>query len=201
LLALREPGWMRGKAIRNTWFMSAENNRALYFSAVTQMPGAGFEVHKGLKTNSNKGRDRTPSFAECRFKSEYGEFFFCNVDDMMEFATSKRWQFDAVWLDYTGPMTIRRLYIIARFYRTCIQQILVVTALKARWNRAVGEEIDRHGGFQKWLRRFLPGQQLHFLEYRDGFSPMLQYAVRKRWKPKFYPELLVWGDDGGANLD
>jgi len=60
-------------------------------------------------------------FAEFGIKTHYGAFFFANIDDMLVYdwdaasfkrrdRPSKKW--DAVWLDYTGPLTVKRLELI-----------------------------------------------------------------------------------------
>ena len=55
----------------------------------------------------------------------------------------------------------------------------VVTALKARWNRETSDAIGRAGSHGAWMRKQLPGDVLHDIEYQDGASPMAQIALRR----------------------
>jgi hypothetical protein len=205
LLARREPGWTRGKRSYKTYFTSAESNREIYFSSATQMPGIGLESGSNsslfVSSNSSRSFNRPPPFAEYAIKSRYCSFFFCNINDTIEYAIAHKWKLHGAWLDYTGPLTIKHLTTIAKFYRECITGTLAVTALKARWDRVTGVEINQFG-YEHWLHRYLPGEKLHFIEYFDT-SPMLQFAVKKpsRYRPKFSGvEDMRWGDDGGRNI-
>ena len=94
--------------------------------------------------------------------------------------TTEMW--DAVWLDYTGPLTKERLKLISNFYESSVHSVLVVTALKARWNRETSDAIARCGGHSEWLCKHLQGEVLHDLEYFDT-SPMAQFAIRKERTP------------------
>lgn len=180
LLGMREVGWMAQQKPhpKRTFFTAAENDRAIYYSAVTQMPG----LHTPLRAIS-----KFP-FAERAVKTHYASFFFANIDDMLAYdwqghkgrPHNNRNQWDAVWLDYTGPMTVERLALVAEFYRRYVRSILVVTVLKARWNDQTVAAIKRAGGHAEWLREHLPGEVLHDVEYHDT-SPMAQIAVRKEW--------------------
>jgi hypothetical protein len=162
---------MRAAYPRRTLFTSVENDRAIYFGAAAQMPG----LHT---PNSTVKRIRPHSFAEMGIKTHYGAFFFANVDDMM---ACKEWKngWDAVWLDYTGPLTVKRLKLIQHFHQHLVRNTLIVTALKGRWNSNTSEAVDRAGGHSEWLRAHLPGEVLHDIEYLDTV-PMSQFAVRHR---------------------
>jgi hypothetical protein len=169
LLGSREGDWMRKAGPGRTGITAVENDRYIYYSAVTTMPG--------LNTRRALTRFLPPeSFAERTTRTKFlNEFHFANVDDLMR-ETTKRW--DAVWLDYTGPLTVERLRLIARFYNESVRDTLIVTALKARYNRETSDAIDRAGGHSEWLRKYLPGEILHDIEYFDT-SPMAQFAVRR----------------------
>ena len=170
LFGIREIGWMtKLKGPVRTYFTSIENDRAIYYGAVAEMPG--------LATRSALTQTRRPpSFAEQSIKTKFiCDFHLANVDDLMRETLS---QWDAVWLDYTGPMTKDRLRLIEQFYHRSVRHILIVTVLKARWNRETGVAIERAGGHSEWLRKYLPGEVLHDIEYFDT-SPMAQFAVRK----------------------
>jgi hypothetical protein len=176
LLGLREPGWMRARKPRRTHFTGIENDRALYFAATTQMPG--LETLDGFL----KQGARFP-FAEIGVKTRFASFFFADVDDVLrhdfeDFGRSHdRRGWDAAWLDYTGPLSVARMSVIANFFHRFIHDTLIVTALRARWDRATVAAINRAGEHSQWLRQNLPGDVLHDIEYLDT-SPMAQFAVR-----------------------
>lgn len=180
LLAVRESGWMRRSSPRRTHFTGVENDRAIYFASVTQMPG--------LETPNNLikpvKREKFP-FAEHAVKTKYASFFFANVDDVMR----HEWQrpayrenlslgWNAAWLDFTGPLSVQRLALIEKFYDKYIRSTLIVTALKARWDRDTNAAITKAGGHSEWMKAHLPGEVLHDIEYMDT-SPMTQFAVRR----------------------
>jgi hypothetical protein len=174
LLAVRQVGWMRQSSPKGTYFTSCESDRAIYYASVTQMPG--------LHTPDSKLSPIKPYvFAEMGVKTRFASFFFANIDDMIAHGGwADGW--DAVWLDYTGPLTTERLTAIKRFYHQYVRSTLIVTALKARWNEATMRAIERAGGHSHWMRNCLDGEVLHDLEYFDS-SPMAQFAVRKvKWR-------------------
>jgi hypothetical protein len=180
LLGRREVGWMRKRSPSQTHFTSAENDRAIYFAAAGQIPG----LHT---PDALLKKLRHYPFAEYGIKTRYGSFFFANIDDMLAYdwnaASIERGNgpgrgWDAVWLDYTGPMSIERLNLIATFYQRYVKHILIITALKARWNRDTSAAVVRAGGHSKWLCAQLPGDVLHDIEYQDTV-PMAQIAIRK----------------------
>ena len=170
LLATREEGWMRRAKPGNTYFTACENDRAIFFASISQMPG----LHT---PESELKRMRPFPFAETGMKTRYASLFFANVDELME---HDGWDgaWDAAWLDYTGPLTVERLALIKRFYHAYINSTLVVTSLKSRFNQAATQAIARAGGHSEWLRRHLDGEVLHDFEYFDS-SSMAQFAVRK----------------------
>lgn len=169
LLGKREGNWMRHAGAGRTRITSIENDRFIYYSAVHQMPG--LNTKRALTTIL-----KPATFAERTVGTKFiDRFHFANVDDLMS-ETADVW--DAVWLDYTGPLTVERLRLIARFYNRSVRDTLIVTALKARYNKETSEAIDRAGGHSEWLRKYLPGEVLHDLEYFDT-SPMAQFAVRR----------------------
>lgn len=180
MLGMRDAGWLRSKYPRRTHFTAVENDRAIYYGAASRM--IGIETPGALVKPVK--RDRFP-FAECALKTRYAAFFFANIDELMEhdwirpdYREEQRAGWDAVWLDYTGPMSADRIKIIATFYQKFVRSTLIVTALKARWNKATSEAILKCGGHSQWLSKHLPGEVLHDIEYMDT-SPMAQFAVRK----------------------
>jgi hypothetical protein len=174
LLGAREVGWFTSPKPKTTYFTGCENDRAIYFAAVAQMPG----LHT---PDSELKRIKSYEFAEMGVKTRYASFFFANVDDMMRLnCWNSGW--DAVWLDYTGPLTVERLTLIQRFYQHYVKHILIITALRNRYSESTTRAIARAGGHSRWVRRYLDGEVLHDLEYFDT-SPMAQLALAKRrWK-------------------
>lgn len=169
LLGKREGDWMRKAGPQKTRITSIENDRFIYYSAAHQIPG--------INTKRALTVHLTPEpFAERTIKTKFiTKFHFANVDDLMA-ETTEGW--DAAWLDYTGPLTVERLKLIAAFYERSIRGTLIVTALKARYNKDTAAAILRAGGHSEWVRKHLPGEVLHDIEYFDT-SPMAQIAVRK----------------------
>jgi len=169
LFGKRDGDWMRKAGPSNTRVTAVENDRFIYYSAVHKMPG----LHtKRAKT----WHMPAPSFAERTVRTKFiSAFHFANVDDLM-LETTESW--DAVWLDYTGPLSVERIKLIANFYQQSVRSTLIVTSLKARWNKDTSEAVLRAGGHSEWLAKHLPGEVLHDIEYFDT-SPMAQFAVRK----------------------
>lgn len=170
LLATRDEGWMRRAKAANTYFTSCENDRAIFYASISQMPG--------LHTPDAELKKIKPfPFAENGMKTRYASLFFANVDDFMAHdGWDQGW--DAAWLDYTGPLTVERLALIKKFYHAHIKSVLILTSLKSRFNQATTNVIERAGGHSQWLRKHLDGEVLHDIEYFDT-SSMAQFAVRK----------------------
>jgi hypothetical protein len=168
LLGKREGDWMRHRGAGHTKITSIENDRYIYYSAVTTMPG--------LHTKRALTKIQTPAtFAERTIGTKFiDKFHFANIDDLM-LETAEVW--DAAWLDYTGPLTTERMKLIARFFQNSVRDVLIVTALKARYNKDTGGAIEKAGGHSEWLRKHLPGGVLHDIEYFDTV-PMAQFAVQ-----------------------
>lgn len=175
LLGKREGNWFRLAGSQRTRITSIENDRFIYYSAVHKMPG--------LHTRRPLTKILHPaSFAERTVATKFiDKFHFANIDDLMN-ETEQSW--DVAWLDYTGPLTVERLRLIARFYDRSIRDTLIVTALRARYNKATSLAVERAGGHSEWLRKHLPGEVLHDIEYFDT-SPMAQFAIRKQPPDEF----------------
>lgn len=171
LLAARQEGWMRHRSAHGVYFTACENDRAIFYAAVGEMPG----LHT---RDSELKRIKPYPFAEFGVKTRFASFFFANVDDLL---AQDNWtaSWDAVWLDYTGPLTDRRLAMIRGFYQRHVKSILIVTALKSRFNKATTLAVEKAGGYEQWLRKHLDGDVLHYLEYFDT-SAMAQFTVRKQ---------------------
>jgi hypothetical protein len=172
LLGAREPGWMRRPQARRTFFTGVENDRAIYYAAVGQMPG----LHT---PGAVLKRTKPKSFAEMGIKTRYGAYYFANIDDLMQQENCwKKDGWDAVWLDLTGQITLKQMRIIEQFYKKYVRHILIVTTMHGRWHTATNNAIIAAGGYSNFLRAHLPGEVLHDLEYHDT-TTMSQFAVRK----------------------
>jgi len=169
LLGKREGDWMRKAGQQRTSITAIENDRFIYYSASHKMPGT--DTKNPLVVHL-----QAEPFAERTLKTKFiRKFHFANVDDLMA-ETTESW--DAAWLDYTGPLTVERMKLIARFFERSIRSTLVLTVLKARYNKETGAAMERAGGHSAYIRKHLPGEVLHDLEYFDT-SPMAQIAIRK----------------------
>lgn len=179
LLGRREGDWYgaASKGPARTRFTCLESDRSIYHAAITQMPG--------MKRWPNRRHGENPmisvlspeSYAERAIRNVWiDQFAFGNVDDLMR---ADGESFDAAWLDYTGPLSTERLSLIRKFFATRVRSVLVVTSLRARWNRETSDCITRAGGLSAWFMRAVPGDVLHDLNYQDGPSPMSQICVRK----------------------
>ncbi len=169
LLRLREGNWETRKSPHRTYLTCVENDRCIYHAAITKMPG----LHQ---VNSIVVSLPPTKIAERTVRNRWiGRFYFCNVDDLMQ---AQEVPFDAAWLDYTGPLSIKRLEIIRAFYEQNIRKILIITALKARWNIPTADAIERAGNHSQWVQSYIKGHIIHDFEYQD-VSPMVQIAIAK----------------------
>lgn len=187
LLGKREGDWMRKDLPERTKFTCVENHRSIYHGAVYTMPGVASEHDKKRgHSNTYKRTQTKPSlltqteavpFAERGMRNAWVDaFYFCNVDDLIKDPNQK---FDAAWLDYTGPLSQQRMTFIRKFYKESIGNTLIITSLRARWNKETSGTIERAGGLTKWITHSMAGEVLHDFEYQDGHSPMHQIALRK----------------------
>jgi hypothetical protein len=166
LLKQREKSWRNQQMTETMRLTCVENDRFIYYSGATKMPGNRSGTIRTLPRPDYAERAMGNGLIDC--------YAFANVDDLMQSGES----FDFAWLDYTGPLSVERMKIIQHFWRHNVRSTLVVTSLKARWNRRTSDVIQRKGGCMNWLRGSLPGTVLHELEYQDGASPMVQFALR-----------------------
>lgn len=176
LLGWREGNWYRKKGPHRTYLTAIENDRSIYHASIVTMPGLELDNAKPRGVVSVLD---APPFAESCVRNRWVcRHFFGNVDDLM---ASGYWHGDGAWLDYTGPLSVERMRTIGGFFKENIRHTLVVTALKARWNKATGIAIDAAGGHAQWVSKHMPPSSInvHALEYQDGASPMAQLAFRK----------------------
>jgi hypothetical protein len=135
-------------------------------------------VRQKSRTHFTSCENNRSNFAiAVKTKPKQAKFLFADVDMIMANEWENAW--DAAWLDYCGPLTIKRLQIIKRFYEGFIRNTLIITALKTRWRLDTGTVIDHAGGHSQWLIQNLSGELLHDLEYLDT-TPMVQFAIRHR---------------------
>lgn len=174
LLALRQEGWTRNAPNRFTFFMGLENDRAVYFSSCTQMPGVEIVRRSPIKLI------RTFPFAECGVSTGFASFFFAPLKDFMIHAVNTHdWHpYGAVWLDLMGPMTPEMLELIKSFYRRCVRKILIITVLGSREPRTTMKAIEAHKDRKTWICEAIGGELLHYIEYFDT-SPMIQLAIQR----------------------
>jgi hypothetical protein len=116
-------------------------------------------------------------FAAAKKNKPHGcKLLFANIDNIM---TTTDDAFDAVWLDYHGLITSKRLTIIKRFYYGFIRSTLILTMRRGRGPLEIHDAIDRAGGHSRWLKQHFAGHVLHNIEYCDT-AAMIQFAVRHR---------------------
>jgi hypothetical protein len=166
LLKQRDQNWRLKETTEKVDLMCVENDRFIYYSAATKMPGNVGRLVRSLPR---------PIFAERAIGNGIvSRYALANVDDLM---AEGQEAFDVAWLDYTGPLSLARMKLIQGFFKSSVRRVLIVTALKARWNAETSRVITRHGGCLAWMQARLRAQVLHAIEYQDGLSPMVQIAV------------------------
>ncbi len=184
LLGRREGDWARSKiGPARTRLTCVESDRAIYQGAVTRMPGMArhWKMHAWRTANDAIRMEAPPAWAECSISNRWVDrFHFANVDDLMAGLPSDT-TLDAAWLDYTGPMTVKRLAIIARFYELHIRPggALAITVLRGRQKPKDVRAMDAAGGHTEWLLGALPGHLVHDIGYSDTGSHMQQLCVVK----------------------
>ena len=135
LIKSRCPEWRALEQGFGYHLTCVENDRFIYYSATTKMPGNKTSTIHTLPRPLYAERDQANGFIQ--------RYTFCNVDDMLQ--TDEAYNF--VWLDYTGPLSVERMRVIKAFFESSTQlDVLVITSLKARWNRATSDTITRNGG-------------------------------------------------------
>lgn len=157
-----------GEGPNRTIFTCIENDRSIFHAAMIRMPG--------MRNPANVFRCIPPTaFSERGVSSLWiDRFYFGNVDDLLAYENNK---YDVAWLDYTGPLSIKRLALIAKFFDKQVSKLLVLTSLGARWDRQTSDTITRLG-FYNWVTGTIQGTPVHSIQYMDS-SPMLQIAFRK----------------------
>ena len=169
LLKMREQQNLLKRAPLRTSIDCIENDRSIYHAALVRMPGMRHPDHV-FKV------EPAPAWAERAVSGWWiNRYYFGNVDNLLEAPPRA---YDVAWLDYTGPLSVTRLATIRRFFDSHVRRLLVVTSLKARWNRETSAAIARVGSCNEWAHRGLGGGKVaHAIEYQDGASPMAQLAI------------------------
>lgn len=172
-LSIRREGRFReceNGPIRTT-FHCVENDRTIYYKALCNVPGITHPNNVIKDIGKSKLAERTLSYL---FIDRY---YFTDVDALMQETDE---QYDCVWLDYLGPLTLKRLELIKLFFVNNIKHTLVLTNLKGRWNKELGFSITQHNDYGNWLQSHFLGHTIeHYHEYFDT-SPMVQIAISKR---------------------
>jgi hypothetical protein len=95
-----------------------------------------------------------------------------------DFAHEDETEYDAAWLDFTGPVSRTILPAIKALWPR-VRDRLVVTSLKARWHRDVSASVTRAGGVTPLLNKMLPGSKVEkSIEYFDTV-PMVQSHLQR----------------------
>lgn len=167
LLAGRERSYP--KKIRRTYLTSVESSPAIWTAALRNIPGGDTSLTLALPR---------PAFArEVARTHIVGRFFQCTVEDLAVQQTDR--EYDAAWIDLTGPLTDRRLAaLVALWDRT--NCYLIVTSLRARWAGQFRADLATHGGdLGELLMERLPGSfAVSQYTYADR-SPMHQIVLAR----------------------
>jgi hypothetical protein len=133
LLARRERSYPH--KIRRTYLTCVESSPAIWTAALRNIPGGDTSLTLALPR---------PIFArEVARTRIVGRFFQCTVEDLAAQQTDR--EYDAAWIDLTGPLTDRRLAALASLWdRT--NCYLIVTSLRARWAGQFRVDLAAHGG-------------------------------------------------------
>lgn len=154
-----------------TEFHCFENDRAIYYDAMIKPPGLRHPLNKISDLGENNYCERVTS------SLWINRYYFTDVNHLIK---NQIGTYDAVWLDYLGPLTVPLLTEIRQFFENRVRSIIVVTSLRARWNKAVAQIASDYDGYSAWVRGAFEGfDEEHCVEYFDS-SPMLQVAYSKR---------------------
>lgn len=153
----------RERGHKMTSIYAVEWDTAIYAASLKYIPG----ITSGLQ-----------KLSEHSLRTKLVECFYCTpVEGFITDGLCP--EVDAAWLDFTGQISLRRMYAIRDFWRRKVTWQLTVTALNGRWDRFTGRAIKAHGGLEPWLIQNLGGEVFDVHRYRDGYSSMLQITLRK----------------------
>lgn len=157
LLTSRERSYPR--RVRRTYLNSVESSPAIWAAALRNIPGGDTSLTLALPC---------PSFARDVARTHHvGRFFQCAVEDLAFEQTDR--EFDAAWIDLTGPLTARRVDALAALWERT-NRYLIVTSLRARWSGEFRDDLARHDGDIGAL----------LMERLPGALPLSQYAYADR---------------------
>ena len=162
--------WVKKNPIKRTYICAIENDPAVYRAMFKAMPGLHSE-NSFLTVIKNVPMYAAHSVCNRIIK----RFLNC---DFFNMAPGYEHEFDAAWLDFTGPVTDERMQVIQEFYKRNVRKTLIVTALASRFDQATNIELFEAGSLENWFQKCLPGKVEHCFKYKDSV-PMIQYAVSK----------------------
>lgn len=168
LIDAREHG--RGKRHpRNTHITAIEQSTPVWTASLLNMPGRGLGMDMSLPC---------PEFASAAMRTfTISRFFKCSFEDLA--CSDYEYWFHAAWVDLCGPITVRRLEALGRFWERSLRSTLILTSLRARWTPEIADAVHSEGIAALLLRHLSNGMVMSEFEYMDG-SPMHQITVRKR---------------------
>jgi hypothetical protein len=164
-----------------TEIYAVENDPAIFRASRRFMPGKE-QVETGRECLAQSCPDGY------RRSDLISGYFYQDVEDFLrEIAPD---ELDAVWCDFTGELTRRRLNALRAFWRQGGCRVLAVTWLDARYKKPVADALasfcrPRRGKPQRTAADFLLDQlgpstkELDRHRYADGFSPMWQLIVKR----------------------
>ncbi len=167
LLAGRERSY--SQKIRRTYLTSVESSPAIWTAALRNIPGGDTSLTLALPR---------PSFAKQVARTHIiGRFFQCTIEDLALQQTDR--EYDAAWIDLTGPLTDRRVAALAALWdRT--NCYLIVTSLRARWTGQLRTDLAAHGGdLGELLMERLPGAVAASQYTYADRSPMHQVVLAR----------------------
>lgn len=154
----------RRRAGLETKITALEKDPAIFAASLADMPGnsRGYEYV-----------DQHESSAAAVSTYKIHRYYCAAFED---FARTNEETFDAAWIDLTGPVGEKVLLGLARLW-PYVREALVVTSLKARWNRVTSARVRHLGGVANLLKTTLQGSAVECdHEYCDS-SPMSQVTL------------------------
>lgn len=161
LLAMRETSTTRrtGNSVRRTFITSIEGDEAIYRVAMKGIPHGAEKAYLAL-------RDNIPAGATCAIRSDLIVRFYRTTFE--DYSKVEGPPFHAAWLDFTGPISGKRLECVQRFAHGRVSTYLILTALAARSAIKLRDVLD---SFPDWRVQDVK-------RYRDT-SPMYQVVLHR----------------------
>ncbi len=157
------------KKIRRTYLTCVESSAPIWTAALRDIPGGDTSLTLALP--------RPPFAADVARTHLVGRFYRCTVEDLALQQTDR--EYDAAWIDLTGPLTDRRVAALAALWERTNRH-LIVTSLRARWSGQFRTDLAAYdGNLGELLMDRLPGSvALSQYTYADG-SPMHQLVLTR----------------------